>query len=375
MSENGFSPVVNVQNRFAHVDALRAFAVLVVVFAHAGLGSIVPGGSGVTIFFCISGFVITFIVLKESHKTGKFDILRFYRNRALKILPPLFLAIVVPSLIWSIWNYIDWQAFSGQVFFYYNWVKVGGGADVLPGTGVVWSLSIEEQFYLVFAAVWLCVVRAKCRVAWLAVLALLCIIYSTISRFVLYLGNAEESRIYYGSDTRLDGIAYGILLGIAYHRWLSQGAKSTKGIARLGGPWTLVLAVTVYLLSLAIRDEFFRETMRYSFQSLSACAVLAYGLVPGTGTLRSLFNRISGARLITAIGLSSYSIYLCHLVIGSAIMERLASWPIALKGGLGIFLGLTVGYLMYISIELPVQQWKSRRDRDAQRPTANPLIS
>ncbi|MGW9345945.1 acyltransferase family protein, partial [Streptomyces albidoflavus] len=106
---------LNSANRFAHIDAMRAFAVMVVVIAHAGLGHIVPGGSGVTIFFSISGFIITYLLLRERQKTDGFSVSSFYRRRFFKIFPPFAVAVIVPSLIWSIQHPIDWTAFLAQI--------------------------------------------------------------------------------------------------------------------------------------------------------------------------------------------------------------------------------------------------------------------
>jgi peptidoglycan/LPS O-acetylase OafA/YrhL len=358
---NSFSPPVNSQHRFAHIDAMRAFAVLVVVLAHAGLGHVVPGGSGVTIFFSISGFVITFIVLKEMSKTDGFDIGRFYRNRAYKILPPLLVAIVLPTLIWSMWSTVNWAAVLGQVFFYYNWFKVNGGADVLPGTGVVWSLSIEEQFYLVFAIVWFFLVNSRSRVAVLAVLACACVIGSTATRLALFADGTSHDRIYYGSDTRLDGIAYGVLLGVAYYVWTERGSKP-NAVTSIVGHWlALATGISLYILSLVIRDEFFRDTFRYSLQSLSACIVIAFGLVPGIGLVRRVFYAISESRIVTAIGLSSYSIYLCHLIVGNVFRNLTSAWPLGLRVLVTASLGVAAGYLLYRAVELPVQEYKRKR--------------
>ncbi|WP_336881337.1 acyltransferase [Rhodococcus globerulus] len=366
MSENKFQPPVHGDSRFAHIDAMRAFAVLVVVLAHAGLGRIVPGGSGVTIFFTISGFVITYIVLRESDSTGSFSASRFYRNRAYKILPPLVIAIIVPTLIWSIWNFLDWTAFLGQILFYYNWVKVSGGADVLPGTGVVWSLSIEEQFYVIFALLWLCLVRTKFRILYLGIAAAICATVSMVLRIVLYVSDAPAERIYYGSDTRLDGLAFGVLLAIGYNSWLKRGGRRTKFINVLGHSATLWSAVVLYILSLIIRDEFFRSTFRYSIQGLAACLVIMYGLVPGEGWSRKAFYSLAKFRPIAIIGLASYSIYLCHLVIGAWLLSILDDFPFVVSFFVAVSVGILVGIGLYKWVEVPVQRIK--RNRSAKAP-------
>ena len=158
------------QSRFQHIDAMRAFAVALVVFSHAGL-TFVPGGSGVTVFFCISGFWITYTMLRERERTGGFDWGGFYFRRAVKLAPPLVLIIVIPTLIYSLFHRIDWLDFLGQVFFFFNWRYTDSEVLVMPGSVVTWSLSIEEQFYLVIALVWLAAVRwrrADAVLAWVA---------------------------------------------------------------------------------------------------------------------------------------------------------------------------------------------------------------
>ncbi len=125
----------NTAGRFAHIDAMRAFAVLLVVVAHAGAGLIVPGGSGVTIFFAISGLIITLLVLREQDKTGGFAIGGFFFRRAAKILPPLIVVVLVPSLVWACFGPLDWGALAAQIFFVFNWVKASGDLfHVLPGS-------------------------------------------------------------------------------------------------------------------------------------------------------------------------------------------------------------------------------------------------
>src|SRR3954470_3410035 len=122
--------------RYAHIDALRAFAVMLVVVAHAGLGSLVPGGSGVTIFFSISGFIITYLLLRENDATGSFGIRAFYVRRLLKIGPPLLVCILIPTIILAFFKAINWAPFAGIVFFYFNWFKATGVDAPLPGSGV-----------------------------------------------------------------------------------------------------------------------------------------------------------------------------------------------------------------------------------------------
>jgi peptidoglycan/LPS O-acetylase OafA/YrhL len=352
MSKQSEVPL-NVANRFAHIDALRAFAVLIVVFAHAGLGRVIPGGSGVTIFFSVSGFIITYLVLREKEKTGSFSAKGFYVRRFVKIAPPLVLLVVLPTLIFSIWHKIDFGAFMAQIFFIFNWFKIDNIPAVLPGSGVVWSLAIEEQFYIAFALFWLVAVRARNARTMLSICAALVVIWSMSMRFVFASTEVSADRIYYGSDTRIDGIAWGVLTAVAFHYWSTSGGKTTKSSRAFGSDWTLWAAIALYVVSLTIRDEWFRDTIRFSFQSLATCAVILYGQLPGSGPIRRYFVKLATWRPVAIIGLASYSIYLAHLSFSSAVSPLVIGLPPIIVFALQVAGGVTIGILVYYFVEKP----------------------
>jgi peptidoglycan/LPS O-acetylase OafA/YrhL len=351
---------VNDSNRFAHIDALRAVAVVLVVLAHAGLGGVVPGGSGVTIFFSISGFIITFLLLREREKTGSFSLRGFYSRRFFKIAPPFVVAIIVPTLVYSVWVDIDWRAVFAQVFFVFNWFKASGGAEVLPGSGVVWSLSIEEQFYIVFALVWLGLIRTRQWWVLSVVLAGAAIGLSTAARLMLAGVDGTTARIYYGSDTRLDGIAWGMLLALFYFSWLQAGRPRSLFSRFLASDLSLAVAIGLYVGSLLLRDDWFRDTLRFTVQSISACLVIAYGQLPGVSRIRNAFFAVSRWKPVALVGLASYSIYLVHLIVGSAISPLVAGLASPIRTVILILVGTLAGFVLYYAVEVPVHRWRSR---------------
>lgn len=356
-------PPLNGANRFAHIDAMRAFAVILVVIAHAGLGGIVPGGSGVTIFFSISGFIITYLLLRERDRTGGFSASKFYFRRVIKIGPPFILIIVIPSVIMSFSKNIDWGAFLGQVLFVFNWIYIDGHPAVLDGSDVVWSLAIEEQFYIVFAIFWLLAVRFRYWRFAITTIAAAGVAYSTLSRIIMAPDQTLGDRIYYGSDTRLDGIAWGVLAAVAFH-WLQNRELTGIRVARLlANDWAFVGAVCIYLLSLIYRDEWFRDTFRYSIQSLAACCVILYGLLPGQGPFRRVFYSVSQWRLVSLIGLASYSIYLIHLVLMNSVRDILG-FPMPVNVVILSVIGVAAGILVYRFVEIPVHRWGLKLHQD-----------
>ncbi|MBI9116204.1 acyltransferase family protein [Sanguibacter suaedae] len=354
---------VNAANRFAHIDAMRALAVGLVVIAHAGLGHIVPGGSGVTIFFAISGFIITLLVLKEWDRTEGFSVSSFYFRRLVKIAPPFVLAVVAPTLVYAIWNPVSWRDVLAQVFFVFNWTATDGTkSGVLPGSGVVWSLAIEEQFYLVFALVWVCLARSR-RAPWvLAIVALLIALISSGLRVYLTVAGVETARIYYGSDTRMEGIALGVLAAVYYFR-SPRGAIPMDRVRRaLASDWALVAGGVVFVLTLLVRSPEFRDTLRYTLQALVACVVILYGLLPGDSVVRRTFYRFCSSRFVSLVGLASYSIYLVHLSLIYALEPYLAELPWFLRFGVSVVVGVGAGIAMYKVVEVPVHRWRTERD-------------
>ncbi|MEI6536581.1 MAG: acyltransferase, partial [Verrucomicrobiaceae bacterium] len=297
---------------------MRALAVMLVVVSHAGLQDRVPGGSGVTIFFSISGFIITYLLLKEKSRTGAFNIGAFYTRRALKILPPLFVVVIIPTIILSFFKTINWSPVGGIIFFYYNWLKIRDVNPPLPGSVVVWSLSIEEQFYLLFAALWAVVVVMQIGIRWVIIGVIAAALTSTLIRIVIAstasFSVEHQDRIYYGSDTRVDAIAFGVLTAIAFHYAVNQPNQETWITRMIQKDSSLVLALVLFLASLILRNEWFRYTFRFSFQSLAACIVILYGFGTRKTIVRSAFNSVVALRPIQIIGLASYSIYLIHLI-------------------------------------------------------------
>lgn len=364
-------------NRYAHIDAMRAFAVLLVVFSHAGL-SFVPGGSGVTIFFVISGFIITFLLLREREKTGGFDIGGFYMRRLIKIVPPLLLALILPTLIYmSLGGQVNTVDFLGQIFFFFNWRYLDSVVTVLPGSHVTWSLAIEEQFYLIFALIWLFAVKSEHYVRIVVGISGSAIVYSFFSRFFLSLDGVSVDRIYFGTDTRVEAIAVGTLVAVWFFTYrstdlvqgrqrsgtrFSQGrsARAGRSVPMLGHNWVILVAVGLYLVSLVIRDEFFRDTIRYTMQAVAAAMMILWGQVAQRQALGNLIMRFLQWRFLQVLGLASYSIYLSHDVLYKFIEPTLEFLPLPARVLLMVVLGLLVGIGIWKFVEIPALAFKDR---------------
>lgn len=349
--------------RFKHVDALRAIAVLLVAVSHAGLGFIVPGGAGVTIFFTISGFIITHILLRERMKSGSFDPRQFYVKRLLKLAPPLFVIIVIPTLIYSFSAKIDWYAFLGQVFFFYNWIRISADGAVLPGSGVTWSLAIEEQFYIGFSLFWIFASRVKAYMRAMQVLAIVAIVWALVTRFILAAAGASEHRVEFGTDSRLDSIALGILAATIYAS-VSERTGGVIGFRRLTNfaakTWVFLSAALLFLIATTVPNEFFKDTLRYFLQSLAIAVILIFGMQRPSTMLGRIYSGFCGLPFLQVIGLASYSIYLVHVPL-----YHLVDWvnlgieaPVLIS--LKLVLSVSLGILVWRILEVPIERYKAR---------------
>lgn len=356
--------VTSANGRYAHIDAMRALAVMFVVVSHAGLGERVPGGSGVTIFFSISGFIITYLLLKERSRTGAFNIGAFYTRRALKILPPLFIVVIMPTIVLSLFKTINWSPVGGIIFFYYNWLKIRDVYPPLPGSVVVWSLSIEEQFYLLFAIVWAAVVVMQIGIRWVVIGVIAVAFTSTLIRIVIAstasFSVKHQDRIYYGSDTRVDAIAFGVLTAIAFYYAANQPSQESWITRMMQKDSALVIALVLFLASLILRNEWFRYTFRFSLQSIAVCVVMLYGFGAKQTTIRNAFNSIVALKPVQIIGLASYSIYLIHLIVIILMGQLVDDFGLPVRVLLLTVGGTLPGIAVYLAIERPIQHWRKQ---------------
>jgi peptidoglycan/LPS O-acetylase OafA/YrhL len=200
------------------LDGIRAVAALLVFVSHAGLGHIIPGGLGVTIFFFLSGYLITTLLRREYEKYGSISLSDFYLRRICRILPPLYIALLL-IVVASRLGLVAWDPgpmdVLAQVFQIVNYyVITSPGTNLPPFAGVFWSLAVEEHFYLIFPLFFaLCMRRWHYPMIAKAFFAVCCGVL--IWRIFLVHGlHVPESRTYLATDTRLDSLLYGCILGV-----------------------------------------------------------------------------------------------------------------------------------------------------------------
>jgi peptidoglycan/LPS O-acetylase OafA/YrhL len=326
------------------LDGIRAVAIIMVFFAHSGLDHYIPGGLGVTIFFVLSGYLITTLMRIEYDKTGSFHYRGFYLRRVLRLMPPLLIIVAVTGLL-SATGVIDGSySFSGlmSVLFYFgNYHMIATDFHGIPaGFDVIWSLAIEEQYYLLFPPLAVLLFRiGRTRIS-AAILFALCLAVLGW-RYWLILHGASDAYLYRATDTRVDSILAGCLLAMLHNPWLDPVTprKPLKD-------WLVVsVCIAVLLGTLLYRDEFFRQTLRYTLQNF-AIAPLIYLAVARSD--RFPFGWLN-MRPMVYIGSISYTVYLTHLVIMHGLEKH---WP--QLGWAWVTLG---GAVLTLAVAEPMRRW------------------
>src|SRR5712671_6796157 len=203
------------------LDGLRAISILIVVVSHAGYGSVVPGGLGVTIFFFLSGCLITTLLSDETERSGRINIGKFYLRRVFRLFPPLLITLVMAYSLVALGlldGGISWTGILAQLLYFANYYGLffDPGNTTAAGTGVLWSLAVEEHFYMIYPAVLaglLALGLSRQRIV--VVLAIACLAVLAWRIYLAGLPNFETERTYYSSDTRVDSIVFGCLLALA----------------------------------------------------------------------------------------------------------------------------------------------------------------
>ncbi len=292
------------------LDGIRAISVLIVFISHIGLGHVVPGGFGVTVFFFLSGFLITTLLLQEIQNNGKINYKYFVLRRFFRLFPPLAACLIVSYalVIWgNLGGGISVEGVAAQVFYLANYHSVlGWPGETADGLSILWSLAVEEHFYIFYPLILggLLISKRKQNVA--VFLGVVCILVLAWRACLFFGFEATEHRIYYATDTRIDSILFGCLMALSKNP-VFEGPKDTLSFKDIS---ILFLAGAGLLMSFLVRDESFRQTIRYSLQGIAIMPFMYYSVSRSSCVLFSWLNY----RPIQIVGIYSYGIYLIHFV-------------------------------------------------------------
>lgn len=344
-----------------YLDGCRALAILFVVFSHVGLGKIIPGRFGVSLFFFLSGFLITRLLLTEIKEKGRISFAAFYLRRLFRLYPALLAMILCSSIAAYLMNCSLQTKDVFAALFYYTNYYIGWVRIPVENCGrlldIFWSLSIEEHFYLVFPLIIQLALKKQSDHSiktFIYLLISLCIACLGMRAFTFFYYHGDldfvSNRIYFSSHTRIDSIIWGCLSAVLVFQ-----QSSGKYFKFLQNKWVIASGVLALLVSFTYRNDFFRQTLFYTIQGYGI-----FILVPLIGVHKNklLKNLLSNDWLIF-IGKLSYSLYLFHWIalkmstqffIEFSLNWQLLFWPLT------ILLSLSSYYL----VEQPFMQLRKK---------------
>jgi peptidoglycan/LPS O-acetylase OafA/YrhL len=336
----GMTSTGEVSDRRPALDALRGVAVLLVMCSHAQLPVPSWGAVGVTIFFTLSGYLITDLLLREQRLGGgRIDLRRFFYRRALRLLPALLAMLAAVSLA-SLFvpGYVEPEAVLGTLFYFQNWL-MANGSHQYGALGHAWSLSVEEQFYFLWPLVLLGVARAPRAGLRLAVLGA---VASFLLGGVLWDAGQGPWRVYNGLDTR----AATLLIGCAL-AYLARAVRPQVRYALVG------IGAGLVLLFLGMPAS----------QPAAIFLLLPAGVALGTACLIGGLPRgDSTPRVLAWFGTRSYGLYLWNWPVAALLIREGAPTQLV---ALGVFTApLLLAELSWRYIETPARRLGAGSSRE-----------
>ena len=348
------------------IDGLRAIAVTAVIFYHLGFQWIPGGFLGVDLFFVISGYVITRLLLDSIARSGGLDLRGFYKARARRLLPPLVFMIVVTAFYISIWAQDSVKRFLTDTPFsltgVMNWWLVFKQQDYFEAIGRppllqhTWSLAVETQFYLIWPVLLLIILkRFGKKVIPIAALAIALISGTALFIVSLQLDTSSTvSHVYFGTDTHSIGLFLGAALAVS---WIPQNFKSevsakAQNFIDFIGVFGLVGILGSFLLIDASSPTAYK--VAFPLAALFGAAIITSIVHPA-----SRFAPILQNRVLLWIGERSYAIYLWHWVVLQITRPRVdldgEDWALI---ALRLLVVLALADISLKLVELPIRSGK-----------------
>ncbi len=351
------------------LDGLRAIAVLGVLLYHLDLPWIPGGFLGVDVFFVLSGFLITSLVAQEVERTGRLDFRAFYRRRARRLLPALVLLLLTVSTMGLLFFREELLELRGDVLaallYVSNWWYILGETSYFEFTGRppvlqhLWSLAVEEQFYLLWPSVVVVALASWRGRSQLLRVAALGALASTVWMVVVSARSGfpvpnDPSRAYFGTDTHAMSLLAGAALAAVWVPWRSPSARGGwRGPVRMLDAVGLVALAAVLWTFLEV-GEFSTGLYRGGFLLV---AVLTAVLVASLSHPESLLARLLGTQPWRYLGERSYGIYLWHWPVFMVTrpgfeLDSDGFFSVVLRIGLV----LTLAEASYRYVELPIRR-------------------
>ncbi len=367
-------------NRIPALDGLRAIGIVLVLFFHGGFGWAGGGFFGVDVFFVLSGFLITGLLVSEFGRSAHIGLKRFWGHRVRRLVPALLALLVGVALYAAFFAPPDTlsQLRSDAVatlFYGNNWHQVSSVGGYFANLNTprplihTWSLSIEEQFYVIWPLVVLGILRWTRSLRVLLTLTVVGAVASALEMAYLFHGGSGASRAYYGTDTRAQALLVGAALAVILANPILRGSAATEEVprttslirsVRLGRSGRLVMAglgaaglvVVVWVSVIANGNTRWIYDGGFALVALATAAVVAsVALVPDSPWAKAL-----SLRPVRYIGAISYGLYLWHWPIFVLLNNErtgLVGWALF---GLRVGVAGVVASISFHFLEMPIRR-------------------
>lgn len=354
----------NTQNHryIAGLDGLRAFAVLAVIAYHFNFSWARGGFLGVDIFFVISGYLITSNILALQESEFNFSFREFWIRRIRRLLPAAYIMIIA-VFVWTMIFKSEMATTlkgdaSSSIMYVSNWWFIFHKLSYFNSFGLpsplknLWSLAIEEQFYIVWPIVLITGLKFFKKRAKFSNIVFIAALCSAVLMAILYKPGEDPSRVYYGTDTRAFELLIGSWLAIIYPMKRLSSKKSIKQRSMLN--ITSTIAFTIFIISAIFMNEYQAFLYRGGMLliSLNAAILIACVCHPS-----SYLGHLLSWKPLNWLGKRSYGIYLWHypiIVLSTPVYEM--GNPTYCRMGLQLAATLIIAEISYRFIEVPIRQ-------------------
>ncbi len=353
---------VKASNYIPGLDGIRAIAFLLVFWAHAlpGISFYIPATLGVTIFFFLSGYLITTLLRRELASTGTIALGNFYLRRVLRIFVPLYVVYALAAFAHLVQHQSagNWSGVCSMLFYYYNYAMALDVKAWVPlGMNVIWSLSVEEHFYILFPLAYLLLARRRVAQASVTRVLIGVCVLELLWRAVLVITHHDQPLwTYYATDARLASILWGSLLALTNNPVFSaaNGGSDRSILPSRHRGLAFAAALLMLVATLVPRSFLYRESLRYTLQALALYVIFSYVLTNSGNRCVAWLEW----KPLRYLGWISYVLYLCH----DAILSLLTPiWPgrFAISGTRAFVLSIAFAVLMRHTLELPLQRLRN----------------
>ena len=282
-------------------------------------------------------------------------------RRVLRILPPFYLVLLLAiGASWLVGVYSEFsslqlEALVSQFFHYSNYHNVVYGNQYMSlGTEVYWSLAVEEHFYLLFPLFYILLRRFKLGASKQATVFLgICLLVLLWRCLLVFTMGADYDRIFFATDTRIDSILFGCAMAVAYNPAMEQDRKLSERNVK----WVfLPLGLVLLLITLAVRVDSFRDTLRYTVQGVALYPIFIAAICfPYWGLFRVL-----NWSWVRFVGVLSYSLYLVHFVVIKILNATMPELGMLATGLIALVISFAISYGIYRFAEVPAAKLKRK---------------